>query len=152
MKQTELMHEESVGVVLAYKPSSPLFNSKIANNEYFLLLKGSRGGSWNFVKGHKEKNESDYDTLRREIYEETGISDYKILSYLDKIEYEFTKNGFKVKKEVKFYYANTTTHTVILSKEHMDYIWLKYRQARRLISFYESKLLLEKVFTSGLSY
>ncbi|MGA7897220.1 MAG: NUDIX domain-containing protein [Nitrososphaeraceae archaeon] len=151
MKKIELMHEESVGVVLAYKPSSTSFNSENANNEYFLLLKSPRG-AWNFVKGHREENESDYDTLRREIFEETGISDYKILSYLDKIEYEFRKNGVEVKKEVKFYYANTATYNVLLSKEHMDYIWLKYRQAKRLISFYESKLLLEKVFVSGLSY
>ena len=151
MKKIELMHEESVGVVLAYKPSLTSFNPNNANNEYFLLLKSPRGG-WNFVKGHREENESDYDTLRREIFEETGISDYKILSYLDKIEYEFRKNHIEVKKEVKFYYANTTTYSVFLSKEHMDYIWLKYRQAKRLISFYESKLLLEKVFMSGLSY
>jgi bis(5'-nucleosidyl)-tetraphosphatase len=151
MKKIELMHEESVGVVLAYKPSSTLFNSENANNEYFLLLR-SPGGAWNFVKGHREENESDYDTLRREIFEETGISDYKILGYLDKIEYEFRKNGIEVKKKVKFYYANTATYNVLLSKEHMDYIWLKYRQAKRLISFYESKLLLEKLFVSGLSY
>ncbi|HEY7082945.1 MAG TPA: NUDIX domain-containing protein, partial [Nitrososphaeraceae archaeon] len=86
MKNIELIHEESVGVVLAYTPSSTSFSSKNANNEYFLLLK-SLGGGWNFVKGHREDDENDYDTLGRELFEETGISDYKILSYLDKIEY-----------------------------------------------------------------
>ena len=151
MKEIELMHEESVGVVLAYKPPPTSFISKNTNNEYFLLLKGSRGG-WNFVKGHREKNESDYDTLKREIFEETGISDYKILSYLDKIKYEFRKNRTEVKKEVKFYYANTATCKVRLSKEHIDYIWLRYEQAKRSITFCESKLILEKVFTSGISY
>jgi tRNA nucleotidyltransferase (CCA-adding enzyme) len=152
MKKIELVLEESVGVVLGYRPSSISFNSKTTNTEYFLLLK-NLGGGWNFVKGHREENESDYDTLKREIFEETGIFDFKVLSYLDKIEYEFRKkNGVKVKKEVKFYYASTNTTNVLLSKEHLEYIWLKYRQAKRLISFYESKLLLEKVFMSGLSY
>ncbi len=28
---------------------------------------------WGLVKGHVEKNESEYDTARREIYEEVGL-------------------------------------------------------------------------------
>ena len=121
------------------------------NNARFLLLKSPRG-DWNFVKGHREKKETDYETLKREIFEETGINYYDIVSYLGKINYKFKRNGSQVKKEIKFYYANTYRNKVILSKEHVDYAWLEYYQAKRLLTFYESKLILEKVFKSGLSY
>ena len=43
-------------------------------------------------KTNKETEETDYETLRREIFEET--------SHLDKIKYKFKKNGFEIKKEV----------------------------------------------------
>lgn len=108
------------------------------------MLKSPRG-DWNFVKGHREKKETDYETLKREIFEETGINYYDIVSYLGKINYKFKRNGSQVKKEIKFYYANTYRNKVILSKVHVDYAWLEYYQAKRLLTFYESKLILENV-------
>jgi bis(5'-nucleosidyl)-tetraphosphatase len=150
MKRTEKKRcEESVGVVLTYRPSSSFISS--TNSEQFLLLKSPKG-DWNFVKGHREKEETDYETLKREILEETGITKYNIQSYLDKIKYKFMKNGVEVEKEVKFYYATTATSNILLSEEHIDFIWLRYEQAKRLLVFYESKRILEKVFASGLSY
>lgn len=151
MKRTEKKRcEESVGVVLTYRPSSSSFISS-TNSEQFLLLKSPKG-DWNFVKGHREKEETDYETLKREILEETGITNYNIQSYLDKIKYKFKKDRIEVEKEVKFYYATTSTSNILLSEEHIDFIWLRYEQAKRLLTFYESKRILEKVFASGLSY
>ena len=40
-------------------------------HKQFVLLKSPRG-DWNFVKGHKESQETDHDTFKREIFEETG--------------------------------------------------------------------------------
>jgi bis(5'-nucleosidyl)-tetraphosphatase len=153
--ETEERYEESVGVVLAYRPSLSSVLSKTKtktkSNETFLLVKGTRG-DWNFVKGHKEKEETDYETLRREIFEETRITRYNILSHLGKIKYKFMKNGFEIKKEVRYYYAFTDTNRILLSNEHIDYTWLRYPQARRLLTFYQSKLILGKIFRCELSY
>jgi 8-oxo-dGTP pyrophosphatase MutT (NUDIX family) len=156
MDRAEKKYEESVGVVLSYLSSSStrtIPKNKIDhnNNALFLLLKSPRG-DWNFVKGHREKNETDYETLKREIFEETGINYYDIVTYLGEINYKFMRNGSEVKKEIKFYYANAYTNNVLLSKEHVDYAWLGYHQAKRMLTFYESKLILEKIFKSGLSY
>jgi 8-oxo-dGTP pyrophosphatase MutT (NUDIX family) len=153
MKETEERYEESVGVVLAYGPSlsSVVSKTKTNNNERFLLVKSPRG-DWNFVKGHKEKEQTDYETLRREIFEETSITRYNILSYLGKIKYKFKKNGSEIKKEVRYYYAFTDTKRILLSNEHVDYTWLKYSQARRLLTFYQSKLILGKIFECEFSY
>jgi 8-oxo-dGTP pyrophosphatase MutT (NUDIX family) len=52
--------------------------------------------SWNFVKGHKENQETDHDILKREIFEEIGITNFSILNYLGKIIYKIMKAGFLV--------------------------------------------------------
>ena len=148
MKKAEEKYEESVGVVLTYRSpsssSSDISNTKI-NNEQYLVLKSPRG-DWNFVKGHREKEEADYETLKREIFEETGITSYNIIDYLGKIKYGFMKNGRHIKKEIKFYYATADTNHILLSNEHVDYMWLQYEQAKQLLTFDESKFILKKSF------
>ena len=56
--------EQSVGAVIKYK--SP--DSKIAE---FLLLRNRRG-FWGFPQGHKERGETELQTLVREVMEETA--------------------------------------------------------------------------------
>jgi bis(5'-nucleosidyl)-tetraphosphatase len=136
--------ERSIGAVIAYiQPHS--------FQKQFLLLKSPRG-DWNFVKGHMENQETDHDTLEREIFEETGITSLNILNYLGKIEYKIMKAGFQVQKEVKFYYVTTDDKRVALSDEHVDYIWGHYKQAKKLLTFNQSKLILEKIMKYGLLY
>ncbi|HVP81899.1 MAG TPA: NUDIX domain-containing protein, partial [Nitrososphaeraceae archaeon] len=54
----------------------------------FLLLRYSQG-HWDFPKGNKEKGETNLETTRREIKEETGISD---IVFRDRFEKEITYN------------------------------------------------------------
>ena len=136
--------ERSIGAVIAYRPPHSF-------QKQFVLLKSPRG-DWNFVKGHRENQETDYDTLKREIFEETGISNFNILNYLGKIKYMIRKAEFQVQKEVKFYYVTTDDNRVVLSDEHVDYIWVYYAQAKKLLTFNQSKLILEKIMKYGLLY
>ena len=62
------------------------------------------------------------------------------------------KAGFQVQKEVKFYYVTTDNNRVVLSDEHVDYIWMYYDQAKKLLTFDQSKLILEKILKYGLLY
>src|SRR3989338_2610417 len=58
----------------------------------YLLLRHS-AGHWDFPKGHVEHGETDETTTRREIEEETGIKDVKILpDFKEKIHYFFKQN------------------------------------------------------------
>jgi 8-oxo-dGTP pyrophosphatase MutT (NUDIX family) len=136
--------ERSIGAVIAFRPAYSF-------QKQFVLLKSPRG-DWNFVKGHRENQETDHDTLKREIFEETGITSVNILNYLGKIKYKITKAGFQVLKEVKFYYITTDDNRVVLSDEHVDYIWVYYAQAKKLLTFNQSKLILEKIMKYGLLY
>ena len=61
------MEERSAGVIL--------FN-KINEIEYLLLKYPS--GHWDFVKGNIEEGEREKETVRRELFEETGINNLEI--------------------------------------------------------------------------
>jgi len=102
-------------------------------------------GDWNFVKGHREKDETDYQTLKREIQEETGISRFVLLNYLGDINYTFLKKNIEIEKVVKFYHVSAFNSQIVISQEHVDYIWLGYEQAKELLTFWQSKDILNMV-------
>ena len=47
-----------------------------------VLVRHKDNTSWLFPKGRKDGDESDEDAARREIFEETGLSDLELLDYL----------------------------------------------------------------------
>ena len=124
-----------------YRNLSP---GRLRKPRQFLLVKSPRG-DWNFVKGHREKDETDYQTLKREIQEETGISRFVLLNYLGDINYTFLKKNIEIEKVVKFYHVSAFNSQIVISQEHVDYIWLGYEQAKELLTFWQSKDILNKV-------
>jgi 8-oxo-dGTP pyrophosphatase MutT (NUDIX family) len=142
-------YEESVGAVISYVPSQFMVRNSQSGRlkcktRQFLLMKSPRG-DWNFVKGHRENGETDYQTLRREIQEETGIRRFAVLNYLGDVNYTFLKKDTEIEKVVKFYHVGTFNSQIRISQEHVDYAWLGYEQARGLLTFWQSKDILEKV-------
>src|ERR1035437_5062515 len=71
------------------------------NNIYYLLLHYP-SGHWEFPKGHIEGKESEEETLRREVLEETGIEDIRILLGFKKyIKYFFRQYKDRISEEDK---------------------------------------------------
>ncbi|MDR3049188.1 MAG: NUDIX domain-containing protein [Elusimicrobiota bacterium] len=62
----------------------------------FLIVHSKRNNEWGFPKGHIEKGESEKETAKREIFEETGI---KEIEFIDDFRYEEIYNISKDKKE-----------------------------------------------------
>ena len=59
-----MLHEKSCGAIV-YR--------KYHGNTEILLIKHINSGHWSFPKGHVEGNETEEETAKREIMEETGI-------------------------------------------------------------------------------
>jgi bis(5'-nucleosidyl)-tetraphosphatase len=143
--QTSMKSEESIGCVMMYEHVVGGHAAKRKRKEELFLLVQSRRGDWNFVKGHREHGESDEETLRREVYEETGIESFKILAFIGKINYKFlNKASQRVSKEVKFYLTLSDTRRVRLSNEHIAFTWVDYEQASEILSFPRSVLILHR--------
>jgi len=101
--------EHSIGAVIKYDNPS-------TGEQYpaFLLLRNRRG-YWGFPQGHKESGESEMQTLKREVNEETGIRSMDVLSYIGAIRYSyFRTDGMKNEKEVKFYFETNPVRNIII--------------------------------------
>lgn len=136
--------EQSIGAVIRYQ------GSKDGEPSEFLLLMNRRG-YWGFPQGHKEKGESEIQTLIREVMEETGIRELDIHSYIGKINYSFFKgDGMKSDKEVTFYFATTPTREIKISEEHADFRWVTLADALNMLDHAKLKLILTKGHRKGL--
>ena len=88
--------------------------------------------------------ESETDTAKREIEEETGIKDVEIVKgFKEKIQYYFKFKGELINKTVVFYLGKTKTKEVTLSFEHIGFKWLAYDQAIEQLTYKNAKEILE---------
>jgi bis(5'-nucleosidyl)-tetraphosphatase len=110
----------------------------------FLLLHYTLG-HWDFPKGNIERGESEEETVRREIEEETGISRIKFNGgFRETIKYFYRWKGQGIFKIVIFYLVRTRQKMVKLSYEHQGFAWLPYKDAMERLTFKNSKDVLKK--------
>ena len=129
-----MLEERSAGVVL--------FNR--AEGLQFLVLKYP-SGHWDFVKGNIEQGEREEETVKRELFEETGINSITLhKGFNEKVEYYYYKKTKRVHKIVSYYLAETEQKDVKISSEHLDYKWEDYDNVLKLITFDNSKDILRK--------
>jgi bis(5'-nucleosidyl)-tetraphosphatase len=129
-----MLHEKSCGAVVFFK----------GVHVDFLLLQ-YEAGHWDFVKGNVELNESEKETVFRELQEETGIVATQIIDgFRERIQYFYRRQGETVQKEVIFYLIEANTEKVQLSFEHVDYSWLSYVEALEKLTFKNAKDVLQK--------
>lgn len=110
----------------------------------YLLLKYGKG-YWDLPKGHVESGEGEEQTARREIFEETGISELEFQPlFRHPVSYWFMRGGEKIPKAVIFFLAKTSQKEVALSDEHVGFLWLPYNLAFGKMSYKNAKDVLEK--------
>lgn len=121
------------------------------NSDEFLLIQHptkSNGdeGHWDFPKGHVEGNETELETAKRELIEETGIAEFRIFNgFRHRIEYNFSKDNRIVSKEVIFFLAESIIKDVKLSSEHQNFIWLNFNLAYSKLTYANAKEVLAAV-------
>lgn len=100
---------------------------------------------WDFPKGHIEKGEKIEETIKREVREETGLDDIRLVEdFKEWIKYFFKFKGKNVFKIVTFLLAETKTKEVKVSFEHLGYEWLSYEKALEKLTFKNAKEILKK--------
>jgi bis(5'-nucleosidyl)-tetraphosphatase len=130
------MYDEiSAGAVLHLMDENFEINYLILNYSY---------GHWDFPKGNVEIGETEIDTIKREVMEETGIVDIKLIEgFRQQISYKYRKKSKLVHKTVIYYLAETKSNKVVLSFEHVNFAWLNFDDALNKLSFENSKKVLK---------
>jgi len=110
-----------------------------------LLIKDSYG-RWTWPKGHIEKGEKPEETALREISEESGLTDIKIIKRLGEQNYYFTLKGSRVFKTVYIFLVALigSKKLCIQKSEIKEGRWFSPEEALLKIEYRGSKSILRK--------
>jgi len=132
--------EKSCGIVLFFSDEFLIIQHSTESNEV--------KGHWDFPKGHVEDDETELETATRELQEETGIDNFKLIdNFRHKITYNIHKNNGLIPKEVIFFLAESSTKSIQLSSEHQNYSWLNFDLAHDRLTYANAKEVLAKAKT-----
>lgn len=111
--------------------------------EYLLLH--YEAGHWDFVKGQVEVNESETETVLRELAEETGITDARFVKgFREEVNYFYRRDGETIFKTVAYFLIEAQKSEVKLSYEHVGFEWLNIEEALKRLTFKSAKDVLRK--------
>jgi bis(5'-nucleosidyl)-tetraphosphatase len=125
-----MLEEHSAGAIIFKKEKDELL---------FLLLHYEEG-HWGAAKGHVEKGENLEQTALREIREETGLTDIRLITgFQVENRYVYQKNGQLSNKTVDFFLAEALKGVIKLSFEHVAFAWLPFTEALAKVTFKSEK-------------
>lgn len=129
------MNETTFGIIPVLKKDG---------NNYFLVIK-SRQGNWGFPKGHPEDEEAPIITARRELEEETGLTNITILPHTFSESRLHVDPEFTVTKIIIWFMGLVHGSGAISIKdtdEIVEYKWLRFDDAHELLTHDETKRVL----------
>ena len=143
----EVVHETTSGGIV--------FRRNTAKQLEILLIKDAKG-RWTIPKGHVEEGEEPRQTAEREIREETGLQEMKVMNWLGKVNFRYRRTHTLVLMTMHIYLVQGLGQTDELKGEEWltDMKWLPAADAVDKIAYEDiGKLILiemKKIRTNGL--
>jgi 8-oxo-dGTP pyrophosphatase MutT (NUDIX family) len=115
-----------------------------AGSQRILLLHEIKEDRWCFPKGHVEAGESLLDAARREIHEETGLSQVLLDPELGEVSYRFfqPKKARNVHKTTVYFLGRTDEQEVALEPIFDRSEWVTVEEARGRLPYESDRRVL----------
>ena len=103
--------------------------------EFFIVQ--HKTGNWAFPKGHQEPGETDEQTARRELAEETGIHQVELYLAETFIEdYTWEREGVKNHKIATYFLGLVQDHKIAIQQEELaDGRWIPNDEVEGVLTF-----------------
>ena len=98
---------------------------------------------WRLLKGGIDEGETKVEALRREIFEETGLQNIKILDQVHNYEFEF--KGICHRISSFLVNADSSEPVKLQESELSDYVWTEAGNAKQLLYWYNEREALRKL-------
>lgn len=144
----DVVHETTSGGIV--------FRRNEFSKQIEILLIQDAKHRWTIPKGHVEENEESRDTAEREIREETGLQEMKVMNWLGKVNFRYRRNHTLVLMTMHIYLVQAQGDSDTLQPEEWltGIKWLPAAEAVDKIAYDDiGKLILlgmKKIRTSGL--
>ncbi|MBQ1535067.1 MAG: NUDIX domain-containing protein [Ruminococcus sp.] len=128
-----MFHEKSCGAIV-YR--------KYHGNTEILLIKHINSGHWSFPKGHVESGETEVETARREIKEETNIDVIIDPTFRETVTYSPKKDTMKV---VVYFLAKAKNVDFTPQEDEIAEIrWVDISYAFNILSYDNDKTIVAR--------
>ena len=128
-----MLHEKSCGAIV-YR--------RFHGNIEILLIKHVNSGHWSFPKGHVEGDETELETARREIKEETGLDVILDQTFRETVSYSPKRDTQKV---VVYFLALARNYDFVPQEEEIAEIrWVDIVRATRMLTYENDKTIVNK--------
>ena len=123
-----------------------LSNNNPLQNPYgnieILLIKHINSGHWSFPKGHVEGDETELETARREIKEETGLDVILDQTFRETVSYSPRRDTQKV---VVYFLALARNYDYVPQEEEIAEIrWVDIVRASHMLTYENDKTIVNK--------
>jgi ADP-ribose pyrophosphatase YjhB (NUDIX family) len=98
---------------------------------------------WRLLKGGVHEGETEVEALRREIFEETGLKNIKIMDQVHR--YEFVFNGIRHMVSSFLVRADSREAIRLQESELAGYVWTQLESANRLLYWRNEKEAVRKL-------
>jgi 8-oxo-dGTP pyrophosphatase MutT (NUDIX family) len=122
-------------------------------NLLFLLVNSERNGIWGFPKGHIENGESETETARREIFEETGIKNIEFIKNFRQEDVYIINSAAsctderQVEKHSIYFLVSALEDTLNFDKNEISELkWVDIHHAQDLLSFANQKKIINSAY------
>lgn len=115
---------------------------KYHGNTEILLVRSIKSGHWSFPKGHVEEGETEEETARREIKEETGLDVLLDTGFRETVTFSPKRN---TKKTVVYFVGMATSHEAVPQQEEISELkWHEIGQAIGMLTYENDKMIVSK--------